>query len=60
MCRAWSKTSLWRHTTIEDACGQTIIVPNSNISKNTLAFDALWTRGRARCRKGHASKVGFP
>ena len=26
----------WRHTTIEDACGQTIIVPNSNISKNTL------------------------
>ena len=26
----------WRHTTIEDACGQTIIVPNSSISKNTL------------------------
>lgn len=26
----------WRHTTIEDASGQTIIVPNSNISKNTL------------------------
>ena len=26
----------WRHTAIEDACGQTIIVPNSNISKNTL------------------------
>lgn len=26
----------WRHTTIEDACGQTIIVPNSNISKSTL------------------------
>ena len=26
----------WRHTTIEDACGQTIVVPNSNISKNTL------------------------
>ena len=26
----------WRHTTIEDAYGQTIIVPNSNISKDTL------------------------
>ena len=26
----------WRHTTIKDACGQTIIVPNSSISKNTL------------------------
>ncbi|MDY3340032.1 MAG: mechanosensitive ion channel family protein, partial [Collinsella sp.] len=25
-----------RHTTIEDAYGQTIIVPNSNISKDTL------------------------
>ena len=29
----------WRHTTIEDACGQTIIVPNSNISKNIHAAD---------------------
>ena len=28
--------TLSNHTTIEDACGQTIIVPNSNISKNTL------------------------
>ena len=26
----------WRHTTIEDASGQTIIIPNSNISKNTV------------------------
>ena len=26
----------WRHTTIEDAVGQTIIIPNSNISKNTV------------------------
>ena len=48
----------WRHTTIEDACGQTIIVPNSNISKNTLASDALWARGRARRGQGHV-QVGF-
>lgn len=26
----------WRHTTIKDACDQTIVIPNSNISKNTL------------------------
>lgn len=26
----------WRHTTIEDSTGQTIIIPNSNISKNTV------------------------
>ena len=26
----------WRHTTIKDACGQLIVIPNSNISKNTL------------------------
>ena len=26
----------WRHTTIEDSCGQTIIIPNANISKNTV------------------------
>ena len=26
----------WRHTTIEDANGQTIVIPNSNISSNTL------------------------
>lgn len=26
----------WRHTTIKDACDQLIVVPNSNISKNTL------------------------
>ena len=26
----------WRHTTIEDSSGQTIIIPNANISKNTV------------------------
>lgn len=26
----------WRHTTIEDSSGQTIIIPNSTISKNTV------------------------
>ena len=26
----------WRHTTIEDATGQTVIIPNSTISKNTV------------------------
>lgn len=26
----------WHHTTIEDSLGQTIVIPNSNISKNTV------------------------
>lgn len=27
----------WHHTTIEDALGQTIVIPNANISKNTVS-----------------------